>query len=247
MIAGLFVRNVKTYQGLNYIPLTDSPNISGFLGNNGIGKSSILEAIDVIINGKDWNYNTVVKKSGMENTSPHIVPVFILEESFFDDETLPLARTLDALAKGVSLEDATNSSTRTILDNFISHRDRIIERNDMNGRLIIPIGRLYNSSSSLSVLAGKSFTSIMEDAPFEIKSESPEDHIECVKLFTPLLDYITSKLEYLYIPKEIDAELFTKLESLGTQVLMGESLHEILDRVVGDTKIVQINQELNVF
>lgn len=82
MIAGLFIRNVKTYQGINYIPLTDSPNLSGLLGNNGIGKSSILEAIDTILNSKDWNFNTVVKKSGLEKTSPYIVPVLILEEAF---------------------------------------------------------------------------------------------------------------------------------------------------------------------
>ncbi|EEF5524180.1 AAA family ATPase, partial [Salmonella enterica] len=109
MIAGLFIRNVKTYQGINYIPLTDSPNLSGLLGNNGIGKSSILEAFDTILNSKDWNYNTVVKKSGLDKTSPYIVPVFILEETFFDSAMLPFAKTLDALAREVSLEDATNA------------------------------------------------------------------------------------------------------------------------------------------
>ncbi|EFV4099020.1 ATP-binding protein, partial [Salmonella enterica] len=60
-------------------------------------------------------------------------------------------------------------------------------------------------------------------------------------------DYITGKLEYLYIPKEIDTEVFTKLESIGTQVLMGESLHEILDRIVGESKIGEINRELSGF
>lgn len=247
MIAGIFIRNVKTYQGINYIPLTDSPNLSGFLGNNGIGKSSILESIDMIFNGKEWNYNSVVKKSGMEKTSPYIVPVFILEEDFFNSETLPFARTLDALAREVSLDDATNSSTRAILGNFINHRDRILERHDMHARLIVPVGRLFNNMISLSVLAGKSFSALMEKDSHGMGVDLSEGEGEYSQSFSELLEYIISELEYLYIPKEIDAELFTKLESLGTQVLMGESLHEILDRIVGDTKIVEINQELNGF
>ncbi|EBK7421149.1 ATP-binding protein, partial [Salmonella enterica] len=41
--------------------------------------------------------------------------------------------------------------------------------------------------------------------------------------------------------------LFTKLESMGTQVLMGESLHEILDRIVGETTVGDINRELSGF
>lgn len=246
MIAGLFIRNVKTYQGINYIPLTDSPNLSGFLGNNGIGKSSILEAIDTILNYKDWNYNTVVKKSGIEKTSPYIVPVFILEEAFFDSSMLPFAKTLDSLARVVSLDDATNSQTRDILDNFIQHRDRILARHQMQGRLIVPVGRFYNNDISLSVLSGRTLSSIIDNDEFDAGFQSTEG-VELPNFFHGLQEYIVNKLEYLYIPKEIDTELFTKLESSGTQVLMGESLHEILDRIVGESTIGDINRELSGF
>lgn len=246
MIAGLFIRNVKTYQGINYIPLTDSPNLSGFLGNNGIGKSSILEALDTIFNYKEWNLNTVVKKSGIEKTSPYIVPVFILEESFFDSDILPFAKTLDALARRVSLEDATNAQTRVILESFIQHRDRILARHQMQGVLILPVGRIYNNEISLSVLAGRTLSTILDGDEFETKFQLDGD-VDLSKLFRGLADFISNKLEYLYIPKEIDTELFTKLESAGTQVLMGESLHEILDRIVGESKIGDINRELSDF
>ncbi|HAV1768938.1 TPA: ATP-binding protein [Enterobacter hormaechei subsp. xiangfangensis] len=246
MIAGLFIRNVKTYQGINYIPLTDSPNLSGLLGNNGIGKSSILEAIDTILNSKDWNFNTVVKKSGLEKTSPYIVPVLILEEVFFDSDMLPLAKTLDVLAREISLDDATNAQTRIILENFIQHRDRILSRHDMQGKLIVPIGRYYNNEISLSVLAGRTLTLVIERNTFNAGFNLSEG-MEPTQVFSKLFDYIIDKLEYLYIPKEIDTELFTKLESIGTQVLMGESLHEILDRIVGDSTVGDINRELSSF
>lgn len=246
MIAGLFIRNVKTYQGINYIPLTDSPNLSGFLGNNGIGKSSILEALDTILNSKEWNYNTVVKKSGIEKASPYIVPIFILEETFFNTETLPLAKTLDALAREVTLEDSTNLQTRNILENFIQHRDRILTRHDMQNKLIVPIGRFFNNNISVSVLAGRTLPIVIERNTFSADF-IVSDSVDLTESFSKLLDYIVSKLEYLYIPKELDTELFTKLESIGTQVLMGESLYEILDRIVGDSTVVNINGELSAF
>lgn len=247
MIAGLFIRNVKTYQGINYIPLTDSPNLSGFLGNNGIGKSSILESLDTILNSKEWNYNAVVKKSGLEKASPYIVPVFILEETFFGPETLPLAKTLDALAREVNLDDSTNSQTRNILENFIQHRDRILNRHDLHGKLIVPIGRLYNNNISVSVLAGRTLPAIIERNTFDAEFMVSDESVDLTGSFSKLLDYILNKLEYLYIPKELDAELFTKLESIGTQVLMGESLYEILDRIVGDSTVANINGELSTF
>lgn len=246
MIAGIFIRNIKTYQGINYIPLTESPNLSGFLGNNGIGKSSILEALDSILNIKDWNYNTVVKKGGFERTSPHIVLVLILEEDFFDADLLPFAKTLDSLAREITLEDATNSQTRGILGGFIHHRERVLERNNMQGKLIVPIGRNYNNEISLSILSGKKLTAIMEkdefSAGFDLKTGE-----DSLKYFQKIFDYIVINLDYLYIPKEIDTELFTKLESAGTQMLMGESLHVILDRIVGESKIIDINRELTGF
>lgn len=89
MIAGVFIRNFKTYQGINYVPVSDSSNLSGFLGNNGIGKSSVLEALDCVFNDSSWNLNIVVKKSGLEKTEPYIVPFFILEHDFFDSLHLP--------------------------------------------------------------------------------------------------------------------------------------------------------------
>ena len=65
MIVGLFLRYFKTYQGINYIPLSDEDRFCGVLGDNGVGKSSILEALDVFFNDKAWNFNLATKKSGL--------------------------------------------------------------------------------------------------------------------------------------------------------------------------------------
>ena len=79
MIIGTIVRNIKTYSGINYVPITFGQTFNGLVGNNGIGKSSILEALDCFFNLRQWNYNIVTKKSGVVTTRPHIVPVFLFK------------------------------------------------------------------------------------------------------------------------------------------------------------------------
>ncbi|HAZ3892293.1 TPA: ATP-binding protein [Escherichia coli] len=246
MIAGVFIRNFKTYQGINYVPVSDSSNLSGFLGNNGIGKSSVLEALDCVFNDSSWNLNIVVKKSGLEKTEPYIVPFFILEHDFFDSLHLPYAQTLDKIARTITVDDSTNPATKSIISDFIHHRDRIISRGDVDGKFLIPIGQNHEGKISLSVFKSK-VISFMDENEFGIEFDNLIESEEYVSLFQSLYIYICNALEYLYIPKEIDSESFTKLESMGTQVLMGESLHKILDRIVGDSTVSQINKELNGF
>lgn len=92
MIIGVFLRNFKTYTGINYIPLTGGHSFCGLVGNNGIGKSSVLEAIDCLVNGKRWNFNVVVKKSGLATTKPHIVPLYLIPFNKISANNLELAK-----------------------------------------------------------------------------------------------------------------------------------------------------------
>ncbi|MBG0841733.1 AAA family ATPase [Pseudomonas toyotomiensis] len=46
MIVGLLVRNFKTYQAINYIELSNGKLFSALVGENGAGKSSVLEALN---------------------------------------------------------------------------------------------------------------------------------------------------------------------------------------------------------
>jgi len=68
-----------------------------------------------------------------------------------------------------------------------------------------------------------------------------------VAKFKPLLDLIKISIEYIYIPKEIDSDAFTKLETDEIQILMGESLNNILEKCVTPTQIGEINKSLNQF
>ncbi|MFT6195275.1 MAG: putative ribosome biogenesis GTPase RsgA [Cognaticolwellia sp.] len=80
MIVGTFLQDYKTYQGINYIPITNEDSFCRLVGNSGIGKSSVLESLDTFFNNKPWNFDTVTKKSGKSATKPQIVSVMLIEK-----------------------------------------------------------------------------------------------------------------------------------------------------------------------
>ena len=150
MIIGAFLRYYKTYQGINYIPITDEDKFCGLVGDNGIGKSSVLESFDTFFNAKPWNFNTVTKKSGKSSTKPQIVPVFLLERSCFDGDVLEKAEILNTIATSIS-ENDVSASLKNHAKAFIEHRDRLTQRVDLSDLLIIPIGVDYKGDTSISL------------------------------------------------------------------------------------------------
>ena len=64
MISGILLRHYKNYGNLKFIPICDSTEYmySVYVGNNGVGKSAILEALDVVLNDRYWNVNCKKKK-----------------------------------------------------------------------------------------------------------------------------------------------------------------------------------------
>lgn len=58
MIIGLFQRHFKTYKGAKYIPfgIKYCKNFNLFIGQNGTGKSSILECLNCYFNHSEFIY-----------------------------------------------------------------------------------------------------------------------------------------------------------------------------------------------
>lgn len=81
MIIGILLRHIKAYKGMNFIPIGHEHNFVAYAGENGVGKSSILEAINIFINNKTWLINKSAKPNiKQENNSPLICPVFFIEK-----------------------------------------------------------------------------------------------------------------------------------------------------------------------
>lgn len=244
MIVGIFLRYYKTYQGINYIPLTDDDQFCGLVGNNGIGKSSILESLDTLFNGKPWNFNIVTKRSGKSTTKPQIVPIFCLERTKFDSDLQEKAEILNKVAMSID-EDNVSPSLKSHIKRFVAHREQISLRKNMEDFFLIPIGIDYKGDVTVSAFNNRLLVESLFGEDCDSAKTSLKD--EDLKLFNPLLEKIKSEIEYIYIPREIDPESFTRLETDEIQVLMGETLTDILSQRVPARQITEINNSLNEF
>tara|TARA_B110000503_G_scaffold134220_1_gene212878 strand:- start:71 stop:1996 length:1926 start_codon:yes stop_codon:yes gene_type:complete len=244
MIIGTFLRYFKTYQGINYVPITDEDRFCGLVGDNGIGKSSVLESLDTFFNSKPWNFNTVTKKSGKAVTKPQIIPVFLLKKNLFQGDVLEKAEILNSVAMSICEADVS-PSLKFHAKAFIDHRSQISQRVNLDDMLVLPIGIDYKGSVSLSLFNSRIMVeSILGSDVDSSKVSLDEEEIEC---FSPLLEEIRTSIDYIYIPREIEPELFTKLETNEIQVLMGETLTQILSQRVPQKQINEINESLNSF
>lgn len=244
MIVGIFLRYIKTYQGINYIPLTDEDKFCGLVGNNGIGKSSVLEALDCFFNDKRWNLNIVTKKSGKSSTKPQIVPVFLLKKTELTGDLLEKAKIISEIATDIT-EDNVSPSVKSHLRNFIQHRDSLFQKIDIKDHLLLPLGIDYSDNPSVSIFNCKILAEkIALNSNNESRSSLTDEEL---KTFYPIVKKIRKLIEYIYIPREIDTESFTKLETDEIQVLMGETLNQILEKRVPSSQISEINNSLNDF
>jgi|TARA_R110002051_G_C8751775_1_gene500306 energy-coupling factor transporter ATP-binding protein EcfA2 len=249
MIVGVILRYYKTYSGRNYIPLTDEDNFCGLVGNNGIGKSSVLESFDTFFNNKNWNINSKIKKTGTTTTTPEIVPIFLINKDRIPSGLTKLAVILDKVARS-NFDSRTDTATK----GFVEHRKLFSSRIDLGNKFVLPIGIDLNGNINLSFFNNSNLVSyFFEDDFYEGFSDkySKEDKknrldIE-LDVFKYLLSFIRKDIDYIYIPREIDTELFTKLETKEIQLLMGEKIEDVLKKVVPDKNIKEINKQLNIF
>ncbi|MCL7798370.1 ATP-binding protein, partial [Pasteurella multocida] len=225
MIIGLFIRSFKTYQGLHFIPLSNEHNLCGLLGDNGIGKSSVLEAIDCFFNDRAWNLNNITKTK----STPYIVPVFAIDKNIENQEIEELFGRIDSIFRNIESADINiGGGDKSFKDIFLNMHKNAIAKFNSEDYYIIPIGIDDKRSPSFASLDSL-FKTISED--------DAKKALEAVK----------NMFDYVYIPKDIDSEAFTRLEAKQMQVLMGESLEKVLnDRITADS-LREINNKLNDF
>jgi ABC-type Mn2+/Zn2+ transport system ATPase subunit len=57
MLIGIFLRHIKAYKNINFIPVGSKYNFVSYLGENGVGKSSILQTMDSFFNEEEYFIN----------------------------------------------------------------------------------------------------------------------------------------------------------------------------------------------
>jgi predicted ATP-dependent endonuclease of OLD family len=247
MIIAIHLRHFKCYKGINFIPLSNGENFGSLIGENGTGKSSVLEALDFILNKKntkDWPINNEAKSesSVVGDNAPFIVATFLIPKSSLRKTK---AEDLVQYNKAVELSNylwETNFKTKAKgFDEFYEHRNTIKEKFSKEDNLFLMIGKRQD-------IPGIFFGSFQNDLTFiqEKKYQKYEDP-ELQTYFDGFFDYICSHYSYLYIPVETDAHTYTKLETSDMQKLMDKNIHTEIENAISKQTLKQINNELDKF
>ena len=84
MILGILYRNYKSFKNITYIPISNGDKFCSLIGRNGVGKSSVLESLDVFFNKRSFNRNI-----NNNRDEAYITPIFCIKKEsieFSEDE-----------------------------------------------------------------------------------------------------------------------------------------------------------------
>lgn len=247
MILGTFLRYIKTYSGIKYIPLTNGHSYCGIVGENGIGKSSVLEALDCLFNDNLPNFNIATRKSGLPTTRPHIVPIYLIKNDLISDSNNKIAKDLSDYVWSCDETDIL-SQNRAHFKIFKEQRDILIRDGYQETHYLLPIGIAYNHNQKATNLSIFNTRVLGEKVVEDFDKQNQQISEETItKLFESLQSELVKYYDFIYIPKDIDPENFTQLETKEIQSLMGETLNEIVEKCVPQSKIREINNNLNEF
>lgn len=246
MIVSIFLRHFKIYKGINYIPISEGVGFSSIIGENGCGKSSILEALDFCFNKKgatDWPINNEAKSDGISGDNfPYIVPVFLIhkdklrKENKSDSEHYLSAKSLSDF-----LWKTTFKGKGKFYDDFYKHREILSNIYDSEEYFLLFAGKKYNDPGVYFGSFHNQLTFI-NDKPLENYEDS-----ELQKFFKGFYEYIISHYSYIYIPVETDVQTYTKLETQDMQKLMDKNIQREIEKAITAKTISQINKDLDKF
>ena len=235
MIIGLIIRNFKVYKKINYIPLSKGSNFNGLIGMNGIGKSSILEALDCFFNQKPWILNI---ESKYLNES-WVMPVIALKKSDFDFEDLKeLAEKVTSYV--LSDDEGKNAVENKNYAEHIKSLRNNIPSNLKQDYYILPICLDGNFDVSFGIFNTQHFK---QSVFLDVQDDDEKQR----KQYKLLYDKILSMLTYVYVPKDIEAERFVSFENRDLQHLIGKELTEIVSKSLSKEAIGRISSELKSF
>lgn len=261
MLVGLFVRGIKVYQNINFIPflvLDDGHpiakhNFISYIGANGSGKSSILEALDSFFNRvddiekKDYNINKNITASSYgDDKNPFVVPIFLIKKSKIQgDKNIQLLEELSDYLWSVESNIVNNSNqAKESYDKFFEMRNKLKKMNFHKDYYLIALGE-RPVSNGVKNLAIDSVVFVRE----KFKNNDDENktfRFRDQEQFKSILENIKQLYSYVYLPVEANTQDFTKLETSEMQKLIGKKLKDEIQNILQSNKIVQkINDQLN--
>lgn len=252
MIVGILLKNYKIYGGVKYIPVTVNHNFIAYIGDNGVGKSSILEALDTYFNGREWNITKGA--STTDANTPYVVIVQLLKKDIVNkiikdnkdihNDFINKVEEINAYLWNFESVENDLGSKSTEAKNLVNDL-RKIDCSYQESHYLIISGNAYKDDYNAYF---GSFDSIIAKL-FDVKFNSQKEN-ENKKFREDFkhLNYITwDYYSYIYMPVEAGIEEFTKLETDNMQKLIGTDIGTKIAKIIGEENLKGINKGLNGF
>lgn len=252
MIIGIILRNYKTYKGINYIPISNGEKFCGLIGSNGIGKSSVLEAIDCYFNNRVWNQNIDSNKSGVDTS--FILPIFLIDKSKIT-KNVDIAEKLSNAIWNIETDTTIHPIYKENIEKLKQTTSQFDTRYTSKTHYILPLGENNDRKFTLSVFRIPSVHSAIgikeQQESVEQRNEETEEQKEDTRLnfdeFELLKTEVKELYDYIYIPKDIDPHTMVQLETRELQTLLGENLETIISKSISKEQINEISKSLKAF
>jgi len=250
MIIGLFLRHYKCYHKSNYIPFITPHkrnNLNLIIGNNGSGKSSILEALDIYFNRTGTNRFILSKNEKRQES--HIAPVLLLEKKFLTE--VVWANKTGDISKA-QLEEIAN-----LISNFLwtLKPNPASKAQDKLRESIKGIGATASNETHYLLTDG-----IDSDGnhvlPIELLSKELDTKAYESKTIKAFFNSLRASIKFVYIPVETSIQSYLRLEGEGMESFMGKTVKTKIDTAFSDpiqkdgrptTMIKYINETLDTF
>lgn len=242
MIAAVLLRHYKNYGNLKFIPICNNADYrySVYVGNNGVGKSAILEALDVEMNGRLWNVTFNMKKS-----EAFICPLFLIEKRKIPTSKQALFSVVSDFFWNVSETTNANIKSNKELQALLKYKNDLQDRYRDTHYLIL-IGTNYDN------LKGAYCATFHNALEKELESKLLKKDHELQESLMEIKRITYGLYSYLYIPVEASPSELLKLQNVTMQQLLNKNLLSEIERILnkktgGKSIVTQINENLDEF
>ncbi|REC50292.1 AAA family ATPase [Chryseobacterium pennipullorum] len=233
MVIGLFQRHFKTYKAAKYIPfgINEFENFNLFIGQNGAGKSSILESLNCFFNNSEFIYHTSEKKS-----DAYIAPLFLIKKDELSKYDKKVQQIIPIISNAL-LEVNISQSNYKPYESFKDQQTFLKTLKDTHFIFSIAFWPQTDNSNQ-SFFA---FDSLIKKKIQEL--DDFKDQKVYQSTTSKLKLDILNKYKFLYIPVETSIDDFLRLESKGMQDLMSEDVKKRIENVLNKKHPIEIDTD----
>lgn len=268
MIIGMFIKHIKAYKGIRYVPVGSKYNFVTYIGENGAGKSSILEALDSFFNNKPYLINKSALNDGIktQGNEPFISPIFLIKKEKITRQKKEFDR-VSSFFWNINKKDI-HGSIQTSMGEFFKVRE-ILKKEGYSSKdyylMVVGETNLNNATTVCfgSFLSDESFVAhMLEEEKISENEESQSRRVQVLERreylsqilsrgdWKKFLSEIKEVYSYVYFPVELDIESFTKIETNEMQKIFDRKIKNEIEKSlesVNFTNIGGINKTLDKF